>query len=76
VGSGAELPMRRFEICPGQEAQVDFGTDAPIIDSDGKRRKTFVFRIVLSHSSKAYSEAMFLCLLPKFCPLALIKWVE
>ena len=26
---------------------------------DGKRRKTYVFRIVLSHSRKAYSEATF-----------------
>jgi hypothetical protein len=56
---GTELPMRRMEVEPGREAQVDFGSGAPIIDAAGKRRKTNVFRIVLSHSRKAYSEATF-----------------
>jgi hypothetical protein len=46
--------------CPaGFEAQADYGTGAPIIAHDGKRRKTNVFRIVLSHSRKGYSEASF-----------------
>jgi transposase len=53
------LPMRRMECAPGFEAQVDYGTGAPVIGPDGKRRKTHVFRIVLSHSRKAYSEASF-----------------
>jgi transposase len=53
-----ELPFRRLECQPGDEAQVDFGTGAPIIGPDGKRRKTHVFRIVLSHSRKAYSEVV------------------
>jgi transposase len=54
-----ELPFRRLECGPGDEAQVDFGTGAPVIGPDGKRRKTHVFRIVLSHSRKAYSEAVY-----------------
>ena len=54
-----ELPFRRLECGPGDEAQVDFGTGARIIDPNGKRRKTHVFRIVLSHSRKAYSEAVY-----------------
>jgi transposase len=53
-----ELPFRRLECEPGDEAQVDFGTGAPVITPDGKRHKTHVFRIVLSHSRKAYSEAV------------------
>ena len=53
------LPFRRIECAPGDEAQVDFGTGAPVIGPDGKRRKTHVFRIVLSHSRKAYSEAVY-----------------
>jgi transposase len=53
------LPMRRLECLPGEEAQVDFGTGAPVIDANGKRRKTHVFRIVLSHSRKAYSEVTY-----------------
>jgi transposase len=53
-----ELPFRRIESAPGEEAQVDFGTGAPLIDADGKRQRTHVFRIVLSHSRKAYSEAI------------------
>jgi transposase len=54
-----ELPFRRLECGPGDEAQVDFGTGAPVMGPDGKRRKTHVFRIVLSHSRKAYSEAVY-----------------
>jgi len=53
------LPFRRMECEPGQEAQVDFGTGAPVVSADGKRRRSHVFRIVLSHSRKAYSEAVF-----------------
>jgi transposase len=54
-----ELPFRRLECEPGDEAQVDFGTGAPVITPDGKRRRTHVFRIVLSHSRKAYSEVVY-----------------
>jgi transposase len=54
-----ELPFRRIECEPGDEAQVDFGTGAPVVGPDGKRRKTHFFRIVLSHSRKAYSEAVY-----------------
>jgi transposase len=69
------LPFRRMECEPGAEAQVDFGTAAPVITLDAKtsmpgaqtltpgvkskRRRTHLFRIVLSHSRKAYSEAVF-----------------
>lgn len=53
------LPFRRMECEPGAEAQVDFGTAAPVITRDGKRRRPHLFRIVLSHSRKAYSEAVF-----------------
>lgn len=52
------LPFRRLETAPGEEAQVDFGTAAPVIGPDGKRRRPWLFRIVLSHSRKAYSEAV------------------
>jgi transposase len=53
------LPFRRMEVLPGEEAQVDFGTGAWVVAANGKRRKTHVFRIVLSHSRKAYSESTF-----------------
>ena len=53
------LPFRRLECGPGEEAQVDFGTGAPVIGPSGKRQRVYVFRIVLSHSRKAYSEATF-----------------
>ena len=59
LGRKRSLPFRRMECGPGEEAQVDFGSGAPVITPDGKRRKTYVFRIVLSHSRKAYSEATF-----------------
>ena len=51
------FPFRRLECGPGEEGQVDFGTGAPLL-IEGKRRKTHVFRIVLSYSRKAYSEAV------------------
>ena len=59
LGQSRPLPFRRMETAPGQEAQVDFGTGAPILTPEGKRRKSYVFRIVLSHSRKAYSESVF-----------------
>lgn len=59
LGRTRSLPFRRMECGPGEEAQVDFGSGAPVITPEGKRRKTNVFRIVLSHSRKAYSEATF-----------------
>jgi len=42
------VPFRRMEVASGQEAQVDFGSGAPILMPNGRRRKTNVFRIVLS----------------------------
>ena len=59
IGHVRPLPFRRMECAAGEEAQVDFGTGAPILGPDGKRRKTHVFRIVLSHSRKGYSEVTF-----------------
>jgi transposase len=53
-----DLPFRRIECDPGDEAQVDFGTGAPVVGPDGKRRKTHVLRVVLSHSRKGSSEAV------------------
>jgi transposase len=53
-----ELPFRRIECDPGDEAQVDFGTGAPLVGPDGKRRKTHVLRVVLSHSRKGFSVAV------------------
>ena len=55
----SELPFRRMECAPAEEAQVDFGSGAPVTNTEGRRRKTHVFRIVLSHSRKGYSEAVF-----------------
>ncbi len=53
-----ELPFRRLECGPGEEAQVDFGKGAPIQEANGRRRRPHVFRIVLSFSRKAYSEVV------------------
>lgn len=59
VAPTSQLPFRRLECGPGDEAQVDFGAGARIVGPDGKRRKTHLFRIVLSHSRKAYSEVVY-----------------
>ena len=62
------LPYRRMETAPGEQAQIDFGTGAPVVIPDNqplpvgvktRRRKTHVFRMVLSHSRKAYSEVVY-----------------
>jgi transposase len=58
LGHQQALPFRRMECAPGEEAQVDFGSGIPITQPDGKRRRTHVFRIVLSHSRKGYSEVV------------------
>ena len=52
------LPFRRMECEPGAEAQVDFGKGAPIVRADGRRTRPHLFRIVLSHSRKGYSEVV------------------
>lgn len=59
LGKTSALPFRRLECLAGEEAQVDFGTGAWVASANGKRRKTHVFRIVLSHSRKAYSEVVY-----------------
>lgn len=59
LGQATPLPFRRMESPPGVEAQIDFGKGAPIIDASGRQRRTHVIRVVLSHSRKAYSEAVF-----------------
>jgi transposase len=58
-GATRPVPFRRMESPPGFEAQVDFGTGAPVIGPDGRRRRTHVLRVVLSHSRRGYSEAVF-----------------
>lgn len=55
---GAPERVHRMECPPGEEAQVDFGLGAPIRTADGKLKRAWVFRIVLSYSRKAYSEAV------------------
>ena len=49
------LPYRRIETEPGQEAQVDFGQGAWVVE-EGRRRRPHALRVVLSHSRKGYTE--------------------
>jgi len=51
--------VHRIEVHPGEEVQVDFGAGPMIVEEPGKKRKTWVFRMVLSYSRKAHSEAVF-----------------
>jgi len=48
----------RMECQPGEEAQVDFCSGYWLRDEQGRKKKVHVFRIVLSHSRKAYSQAV------------------
>jgi transposase len=58
LGRIRPLPFRRMECAPGEEVQVDFGTGAPVVSADGKKRRPHVLRMVLSHSRRGYSEAV------------------
>ena len=49
----------RIEVQPAEEIQVDFGTGAVVVDTEGRRRRPWVLRAILSYSRKAYSEAVF-----------------
>jgi transposase len=51
------IPFVRMEVAPGAEAQVDFGQGAWVL-VEGKRKRPHLFRIVLSHSRKGYSEVV------------------
>lgn len=53
-----ELPFRRMECAPGDELQIDFGCGAWIQEDDRRRRRPHLFRAVLSHSRKGYSEVV------------------
>jgi transposase len=53
----AELLFRRMECEPKAEMQVDFGTGAWVV-AEGKRRRPHLFRAVLNHSRKGYSEVV------------------
>ena len=44
--TGPQL-VHRIEVEPGEEVQVDFGTGPTLVQSDGKKRKTWIFRLVL-----------------------------
>ena len=57
--SNTPLPFRRMETAPGEELQIDFGTAAPIVTAEGKTRRPWMLRLVLSHSRKAYSEVVY-----------------
>lgn len=50
--------VQRIEVAPAEEVQVDFGAGPCLVGADGKRRKTWIFRVVLSYSRKAYSQAV------------------
>jgi transposase len=52
-----ELPFRRMECAPGAELQFDFGRGAWVVE-EGRRRRPHLFRAVLSHSRKGYSEVV------------------
>lgn len=48
----------RLEVQPAEEMQVDFGAGPRLVGADGKKTKTWIFRMVLSHSRKGYTEAV------------------
>src|SRR5437899_8158744 len=57
LANRSEPPFRRMECGPGDELQVDFGQGAWVVE-EGRRRRPHLFRAVLSHSRKGYSEVV------------------
>jgi transposase len=55
LGPTNPLPFRRMETEPGEQAQVDFGQGAWVVE-EGRRRRPHVLRVVLSYSRKGYTE--------------------
>ena len=55
---GKELPFRRMECEAGEEVQIDFGQAAFVVNGEGKRQRPHLFRLVLSHSRKGYTEVV------------------
>lgn len=55
--AGEALPFRRMECAAGHEVQVDFGKGAWVIEN-GRRKRPHLFRLILSHSRKGYSEVV------------------
>jgi len=51
--------VQRIEVQPGEEVQVDFAQGPMVPAAQGGKRRTWIFRMVLSYSRKAYSEAVF-----------------
>jgi transposase len=51
------IPFVRMEVEPAVEAQIDFGQGAWVV-VNGKRKRPHLFRMVLSHSRKGYSEVV------------------
>ena len=58
LGNRLVDPVRRIELPPAEELQVDYGVGARCKDHTGKLRKTYIFRCVLSYSRKGYTEAV------------------
>lgn len=58
LGNRLVDPVRRIELPPAEEMQVDYGIGARCKDHTGTLRKTYVFRCVLSYSRKGYTEAV------------------
>lgn len=48
----------RIEVQPAEEVQVDFGAGPLLVGAEGKKAKTWIFRMVLSYSRKGYTEAV------------------
>lgn len=57
INASQPLAFRRMECLPAEEAQVDFGKGAWTL-KNGKKRRPHVLRVVLSHSRKAFSIAV------------------
>ncbi|HSJ74977.1 MAG TPA: IS21 family transposase [Gemmatimonadales bacterium] len=52
---GAELPTVRFETCPGEQAQVDWGTSWVYLGED--RVRVHLFTMVLGYSRRLFARA-------------------
>lgn len=50
--------VNRVEVAPGEEMQVDFAAGPLLMEENARKSRCWIFRCVLSHSRKGYTEAV------------------
>jgi transposase len=58
IEAKTEIAFRRMESAPAEQMQVDFGQGGWVVEEHERKRRPHLFRAVLSHSRKGYTEVV------------------